>query len=156
MGDGRNGKRPCQHHKGMQGKARPGNQLSGFDDISRYAWIVGRGHMKLARYRTPSGTQCGVVIDDGVVSFSSMGLGFITLDELIAGGDEALDRIRGLVLDRRPEHRLIEIELLAPFPKPGKYLAIGMNFGKHVEALRRMGANTAGYQMWFNKQTTCI
>jgi len=112
--------------------------------------------MKLARYRTPSGTQCGVVIDDGVVSFSSMGLGFITLDELIAGGDEALDRIRGLVLDRRPEHRLIEIELLAPFPKPGKYLAIGMNFGKHVEALRRMGANTAGYQMWFNKQTTCI
>ncbi len=112
--------------------------------------------MKLARYRTPWGTQCGVVIDDGVVSFSSMGLSFFTLDELIASGDEALDDIRELARDRPPEHRLADIELLAPFPKPGKYLAIGMNFSKRVEELRRMGANTAAYQMWFNKQTTCI
>ncbi len=112
--------------------------------------------MKLARYRTSAGTQCGVVINDGVVSLSSMGVGFFTLDELIAGGNDALDGIRGLARDRPPEHRLVDVELLAPFPKPGKYLAIGMNFGKQVEALRRIGANTAAHQMWFNKQTTCI
>jgi 2-keto-4-pentenoate hydratase/2-oxohepta-3-ene-1,7-dioic acid hydratase in catechol pathway len=112
--------------------------------------------MKLARYRSPSGTQCGVVMGEGVVSFSSMGLGFSTLDELIARGDEALDGIRNLVRDRSPDHRLADIELLAPFPRPGKYLAIGMNFVKHVEEARRMGANMAADQMWFNKQTTCI
>ncbi len=112
--------------------------------------------MKLARYRAPSGTQCGVVIDDGVVSFSSLGLGFSTLDELISGGVEALDGLRDRIRNRRPEHRLIDIELLAPFPKPGKYLAIGMNYGKHVAETRLWGSSKATHQMWFNKQSTCI
>ncbi len=112
--------------------------------------------MKLARYRAPSGTQCGVVIDDGVIGFPSMGLGISTLDDLMASGDGAFDLIRKSTRERRPEHRLADIELLAPFPKPGKYLAIGMNFAKHIEETRNLGANRTNHQLWFNKQSTCI
>ena len=112
--------------------------------------------MKLARYRSPSGTLCGVVIDDGVVNLSSMNLDFFTIEEIIASGDAALNRIRDASRDRPLDHRLADIELLAPFPKPGKYLAIGMNYAKRVEEARRSEANRPAHPLWFNKQTTCI
>ena len=48
------------------------------------------------------------------------------------------------------------MELLAPIERPGKYLAIGMNYAKHLEEADRLGVARAKYQTWFNKQTTCL
>lgn len=48
------------------------------------------------------------------------------------------------------------MRLLAPIPRPGKYLAIGMNYRKHVEEGAKLGIAEPKRQMWFNKQTSCI
>jgi len=47
-------------------------------------------------------------------------------------------------------------KLLAPIERPGKYLAIGMNYKKHAEEARRLGVATPTKQLWFNKQTSCL
>ncbi len=46
--------------------------------------------------------------------------------------------------------------LLAPVERPGKYLAIGMNYSKHLEEADKLGVARSKYQTWFNKQTTCL
>ena len=51
---------------------------------------------------------------------------------------------------------LAEAKLLAPIERPGKYLAIGMNYKKHVEELAKLGVAAPTKQLWFNKQTTCV
>ena len=43
-----------------------------------------------------------------------------------------------------------------PIERPGKYLAIGMNYAKHLEEAARLGVARAKHQVWFNKQTTCV
>ena len=48
------------------------------------------------------------------------------------------------------------LRLLAPIERPGKYLAIGMNYRKHAEEAARLGIATPQKQLWFNKQTTCV
>ena len=38
-----------------------------------------------------------------------------------------------------PTIALADAKLLAPIEKPGKYLAIGMNYAKHLEESDRLG-----------------
>jgi 2-keto-4-pentenoate hydratase/2-oxohepta-3-ene-1,7-dioic acid hydratase in catechol pathway len=51
---------------------------------------------------------------------------------------------------------LTEAKLLAPIERPGKYLAIGMNYGAHADEAKKLGIEIPRHQTWFNKQTTCI
>ena len=84
------------------------------------------------------------------------GLGFATMREVIEGGDAVRRRIRTHVTSADPNIPLANVSLLAPIERPGKYLAIGMNYGKHLEEADRLGVARSKHQTWFNKQTTCI
>ena len=115
--------------------------------------------MKLVRYRQGGGEpQVGAVKDEGpgagVVPLGS--LGFATMRAVIDGGAAALDRIRSHVGTAAPEAKLADVELLAPIERPGKYMAIGMNYAKHLEEADKLGVARAKHQTWFNKQTTSI
>src|SRR3546814_5654773 len=55
-----------------------------------------------------------------------------------------------------PSVPLASARLLAPIDRPGKYLAIGMNYRKHVEEGAKLGIAEPKKQLWFNKQTTSI
>lgn len=109
--------------------------------------------MKIARYDAGSGAELGLVIDDGVIPLDALGCDFPDMIGLICAGDGALDRIRQAAEGGTPHHRLADIRLLAPL-RPGKYLAIGMNYARHVAEMGH--AERPQYQYWFNKQTTCI
>ena len=111
--------------------------------------------MKLARYDAGNGPRLCVVENDGVVDLARAGIDLGDMQQLIEGGDAMLDRIRIAVADRKPDHLLTQVRLLAPH-RPGKYLAIGMNYRKHVEEAARLGVEEQDRQFWFNKQTTCI
>lgn len=111
--------------------------------------------MKLARYDTGNGPRLGVVENDGVIDLVRAGIDLGDMQQLIEGGDAMLDRIRAAIAGRKPDHLLAEARLLAPH-RPGKYLAIGMNYRKHVEEAARLGVEEPIRQFWFNKQTTCI
>jgi len=109
--------------------------------------------MKLVRFDSGAGACAGVVVGDGVVDLTQ--LGFCDLLPVVREGVGALARITDLV-STAPSVPLASVRLLAPIEKPGKYLAIGMNYRKHVEEGAKLGIAEPKKQLWFNKQTTSI
>ena len=111
--------------------------------------------MKLVRFSEGS-PKIGAVKDDGVVDLVAAGCRWPTIQAIAGGGADALDEVRAIVERASPSHALSEVHLLAPIERPGKYLAIGMNYAKHLEEADKLGVARAKHQTWFNKQTTCI
>jgi 2-keto-4-pentenoate hydratase/2-oxohepta-3-ene-1,7-dioic acid hydratase in catechol pathway len=111
--------------------------------------------MKLVRFKNASGVEDGVIKDLGIVSFRAAGFPGLNIIQVIARGPAVLDTLRDAVRRTDPDQQLDDVKLLAPF-RPGKYLAIGMNFRKHVEEAAKLGVSEPANQFWFNKQTTCI
>ena len=112
--------------------------------------------MKLLRYAQGDDARLGVLEGDRIVSLAPLSADFPTMLSIVAAGDAALTRIAAFVADAELGPALSEVRLLAPIERPGKYLAIGMNYRKHVEESARAGVQSGPKQMWFNKQTTCI
>ena len=112
--------------------------------------------MKLVRYRVGSGVGLGAVKDDAIVPLAALGSDFATMRALIEAGPEAVRALAAKLDAAQPTIALADAQLLAPIERPGKYLAIGMNYGKHLEEADRLGVPRASHQVWFNKQTTCL
>ena len=108
--------------------------------------------MKLATFKTaddPS-PRVGIVENDSVLDLSTAGINS-DMKELISGGVDIADlstKSAGTLAIA-----LAEVDLQAPVMNPGKVLAIGLNYGDHVE---ESGMNKPEHQMWFNKQHNCI
>jgi 2-keto-4-pentenoate hydratase/2-oxohepta-3-ene-1,7-dioic acid hydratase in catechol pathway len=111
-----------------------------------------RGFIKLLRYDAGAGVRLGVLKDDMV---ADLGLAEPSWDATIAGGPAALDRIATLAERASAQYPLAAVRLLAPV-RPGKYLAIGMNYQKHLAEAEKLGIAAPKRQTWFNKQTTCV
>lgn len=110
--------------------------------------------MKLIRYDENGTTHLGAVRDDRVVALD--GAGYATMLSIVEGGAEALAAVRAFVDSADAGPALADVTLLAPIEKPGKYLAIGMNYAKHLEEADKLGVKRSAHQVWFNKQTTCL
>ena len=112
--------------------------------------------MKLVRFEVNGGTRIGAVKGDGVVDLIAAGSRWSTIRDIAGAGREALDELATVIERAEPAHPLAEVILLAPIERPGKYLAIGMNYAKHLEEADKLGVKRSQHQTWFNKQTTCI
>ena len=112
--------------------------------------------MKLVRYRDGDDARLGVIVDDAIVPLASLGCPYTRMLDLIAAGPSALYPIRAALAAAKPTIALADVELLAPLERPGKYLAIGMNYRKHLEEADKLGVARANHQTWFNKQTSCL
>ena len=110
--------------------------------------------MKLARFEAKGGPRLGLVHGEEVSDLTAAGLPFASIDELIVAGEVGLDLVRRH--DGGPRLSLTEVRLLAPVVRPGKYLAIGMNYQKHLEEADKLGVARSKHQVWFNKQTSCL
>lgn len=107
--------------------------------------------MKLARFAAEGESGIGVVEGEEILPVSD----FATMFDLIAAGEAGLECVAAAA--RRAKARpLADVRLLAPIERPGKYLAIGMNYGKHAAEAARLGLARAAHQTWFNKQTSCV
>ena len=109
--------------------------------------------MKLVRYHDGAGVGIGAIKGDGIVPLGSE---YPTMLALIQAGPDALRAIEAKLGGAQPVIPLADAQLLAPIERPGKYLAIGMNYGKHLEEADRLGVPRSTHQVWFNKQTTCL
>jgi ureidoglycolate lyase len=99
--------------------------------------------MKLVTFSTGGPIQSGRVEQDSVVS-----LGNASLRGLIAGWDKAAEEARRAA---GPVFKLSEVRLLPPIPRPGKIMAIGLNYTDHI---RETGLDVPKEQVWFCKLPT--
>jgi 2-keto-4-pentenoate hydratase/2-oxohepta-3-ene-1,7-dioic acid hydratase in catechol pathway len=104
--------------------------------------------MKLARYSQGSGMRMGLVIGDDVVDVARAvpdAPGDIpALMRQWARFKPQLEHAAA----RTPDHALTDVRLLAPIARPGKVLAIGLNYKDHIE---ETGAKTPVFPVFFAK-----
>jgi 2-keto-4-pentenoate hydratase/2-oxohepta-3-ene-1,7-dioic acid hydratase in catechol pathway len=93
--------------------------------------------MKIARFSHDGLEQIGVVVDDTVIP--------------VPGATSVLDEITSV--PDGPALALGDVRLLAPIPRPPKFLAAGLNFTDHIE---ETGMTQPASPVFFNKQSTCV
>lgn len=85
--------------------------------------------MRLATIRTKTGPHVGVVIGDDVADLTAADARYQDAVSLLCGDDRAP---RSAAMRRAPRIPLAEASLAAPIPRPGKFLAIGLNARDHL------------------------
>ncbi len=127
--------------------------------------------MRLARIATPDGAHLAVVEGtlpddpaDDAPALDGLTVVDITAVEatfgddvvaVLAAGDAGRDAVTAALAAAPASARrsLAEARLLAPVPRPPKFLAIGFNFRGHEADA---GAAPPAFPLFFNKQTTCV
>lgn len=112
--------------------------------------------MKLLRYEKDGVHSLGVLEGNEIVSLNALNDEYPTMLDIIKASGEALRDIAELASTSLDRMYLSEARLLPPLERPGKYLAIGMNYRKHLDEADKLGVARSNHQIWFNKQTTCI
>lgn len=91
--------------------------------------------MHLCTYEFEGQIQLGLVRGPGIVNLSQALTGALSahqpMIDLIARWDELKGRVAAQS-DARADVALDQVHLLAPVPRPGKVLAIGLNYVEHV------------------------
>jgi 2-keto-4-pentenoate hydratase/2-oxohepta-3-ene-1,7-dioic acid hydratase in catechol pathway len=93
--------------------------------------------MRLARYRDHEGIRVGVIVADEIVAVRHLNLDVPEdIPAILAGGSPRLDQIAGGIDKATRRETLDDVELLAPIPRPPKFLGAGMNYATHAAELR--------------------
>ncbi|QYY32701.1 MULTISPECIES: fumarylacetoacetate hydrolase family protein [Cupriavidus] len=79
-----------------------------------------------------------------------------TMLEFLQGGRAPMQRARDLRIADAVTYPLADVRLDAPVPNPSKFLAIGMNYRRHVEEAVAAGIQVPDSQVWFSKQVSCV
>ncbi len=106
--------------------------------------------MKLATFDAGNGAQIGLVSREEVIPVSDLASGML---DLIARWSSVRDDLQKSLARHEGAYPLNEVKLLAPIPRPGKILAIGLNYADHI---REMGRDMPTKQVWFCKHTTAV
>lgn len=109
--------------------------------------------MKLATFTYQNQTRIGAVIENHIVD----GLADVSLPtDMIAfleQGTSALQKMQSLISSEKNRLPLADVKLLAPIPRPRKFLGIGLNYADHVD---ETGLEKPEYPMFFTKQSSCV
>ena len=112
--------------------------------------------MKLVTFNTKDDPtpRLGVVVDEAIVDLRQSAAE-IPADMLgfLRAGDSALDAARAAGEAGAERVDMAQAQLLAPIMRPGKVLAIGLNYADHIG---ESGMEAPKHQVWFNKQRNCI
>ena len=112
--------------------------------------------MRFVRFEFGGEPQEGVLRDDEIVALPDLPEGVQSLEDIMPGGPETLAKVAEALPDAPATCKLEETRLLAPIARPGKFLAIGMNYEAHMREAVALGAKRPERQFWFNKQTSCV
>jgi 2-keto-4-pentenoate hydratase/2-oxohepta-3-ene-1,7-dioic acid hydratase in catechol pathway len=110
--------------------------------------------MKIVRYEDKSGTKLGAVKRDGVIELTwRFPLLSDDMIELIKQWPDLKLDVDGIALESAPDAALADVRLLAPVARPGKVMAIGLNYADHI---KETGQKLPAHQIWFTKAVTSI
>ena len=110
--------------------------------------------MRFVTFESAGKLRPGIISDiDTVLDLSS--IGFQSLIEFIEAGPDARAKAETLA-DQSPaaaKHRLKDVELRAPIPKPRKLICVGLNYRDHAV---ETGAQIPKVPTIFNKFATAV
>lgn len=108
--------------------------------------------MKLASFTAGNGVEVGEVRNGGILPLSRLSSEIGTdMTALIRQWDKLGDKVRRLTAAEGQRLPLANVKLLPPIPRPGKLLAMGLNYRDHIEEAH-LGVPTR--PIWFCKQPT--
>ena len=108
--------------------------------------------MRLVTFTHSGSTRVGALDDSGITDLTAAGLPSRTID-LLEGGAEAMDRAREATRRAASVLAIEDAHILAPVPRPGKVLAIGLNYRDHAE---ESGQPIPQRPVVFAKMPTCV
>lgn len=113
--------------------------------------------MPIASFSTGGPQRLGKVVGDALIDLSVAAPGLPgDMIAFLEAGEAALDVFRGVPDDALGRIPLSEVKLHQPVARPEKFLAIGMNYGEHAKEAVDLGFDVPEYQIWFNKQVSCL
>ena len=108
--------------------------------------------MKLATFEAGAAVQLGVVVDDRIVSLNAAAPGLpADMIGLIKAWPQVELEVRRIAEAGAAALPLDQVRLHPPIRRPGKIMAIGLNYADHI-AESNMG--TPEHQVWFSKAPT--
>jgi len=109
--------------------------------------------MKLVTFTYQGVSRVGAVVDNTVVD--SLGQTGVpqTMLEFLAAGPSALDALQQLIDSQQQRIALSAVKLMAPIPRPGKFLGVGLNYADHIA---ETALEKPEYPTFFTKQSTCV
>ena len=110
--------------------------------------------MKLATFSSGGGPELGIVIGDRIIPISRAAPGLAAdMIDLIARWAELEGELRRLAGEARQTVPLKSVTLKAPVLRPGKIMAIGLNYADHIA---ESGVDAPPHQVWFSKAVTAV
>jgi ureidoglycolate lyase len=113
--------------------------------------------MRLVRFATTDiRSKPGIMVDDSLIALGDL-LPEAPIDMISV--IERWEEIRGPVAKQIKKHTISPVRnatLLAPIERPGKILAIGLNYADHIEEAKDAGLKIPTEQVWFCKQPTSV
>lgn len=109
--------------------------------------------MKLITLIYQDRNQIGVVLDDCVVIATGHVAHAENMLSFLASGQDGLSALRDLIASGQSRVNMEQVRLLAPIPRPGKFLGIGLNYADHIG---ETGRERPEHPMFFTKQSTCV
>lgn len=109
--------------------------------------------MKLVTFTHNEESRVGAVVDDFICDTKGNAAIPATMIEFLSAGAAALAAMQ-LQIDSG-EHRIAlkDVKLLAPVPRPGKFLGVGLNYADHID---ETGLEKPEYPTFFTKQGSCV
>lgn len=109
--------------------------------------------MRLLSYRGQDGVRAAVAFGEVAFDLTAVLPGNPRdMAVVLADHGGSLER-EPAAYDHAPRLPLGGLQLVAPVPRPPKFLAIGLNYAAHLE---ESGLDRPVDQLWFNKQSTCV
>lgn len=109
--------------------------------------------MKLVTCIHNGKTCIGALVDDSVVIATGNIEQADTMISFLASGASGMAAMQNLIALGRSRVQLADVQLLAPIPRPGKFLGIGLNYADHIN---ETGREKPEFPTFFTKQSTCV
>lgn len=113
--------------------------------------------MRLVTFSCRGRVSIGKLVDSQVLDLPASDPRIpANMRQFLEAGPQVMRWAHELPPENAVTYPLADVRLEAPVPNPSKFLAIGMNYRKHVAEAMAAGIKVPDSQVWFNKQVSCV
>lgn len=109
--------------------------------------------MKLITFSYKNTINVGAVVNGWVVASSGHSAIPDNMIDFLTAGISAKEAMQALIDSNQHRIPLAKVKLLAPVPRPGKFLGISLNYQDHISETK---LDKPEYPTFFTKQSTCV